>query len=194
MIIRQLFRWRQIMKKILLLIIAMFLFNGCAPWIRTGGPFNASEENMAMDLPDGWMRWNTEDYFLITRDGVKLQYVLAEKISVLDKLNHTKKKFRKGMLPQEAAEVIMDNIASGDKVHDFKIEGNKPAKIDGKPGFRAVYTYKTDDGLKIKGVIYGLMLGEWYYGIKYAAPQRYYFDRDLKTFERVVTSVHLISS
>jgi hypothetical protein len=30
--------------------------------------------------------------------------------------------------------------------------------------------------------------------MKYAAPQRYYFDRDLKTFERVVASARLINS
>ena len=182
------------MKKVLLLIVAMFLLNGCAPWIRTGGPFTAAEENVAMVLPDGWMRLNTGDYFLITRDGVDLQYILAEKIGVHDTLNHTKKRFRKGMLPLEAAEVILDNISSGDKVHGLEIKENKPAKIDGRPGFRAVYTYKTNDGLKMKGVIYGLMLGEWYYGINYTAPQRYYFDRDLKTFERVLASVHLLNS
>jgi len=181
------------MKKVLLLVVVMFLLNGCKPWIRTGGPYTAAEENMVMELPDGWMRLNTKDYFLITRDGMDLQYILAQKISVNDTLRNTRKRFRKGMLPLEAAEVIMDNIASSDSVHGFEIKENKPAKIDGKSGFRAVYTYTTDDGLDMKGVTYGLMLGEWYYGIKYAAPKRYYFDRELKTFERVVASAHLIN-
>jgi hypothetical protein len=182
------------MKKVLLLIVIMLVFNGCAPWVRTGGQFAASQVNVVMELPDGWMRLNNDDYFLITRDGVDLQYIMVEKIGVQDTLTHTKKRFRKGMLPVEAAEVIMDNIASGDKVHGFEVKENKPAKIDGKSGFRAVYTYKTDDGLKVKGVIYGLMLNGWYYGIQFAAPQRYYFDRDVKTFERVRQSVHLINS
>ena len=182
------------MKKVFLLVAIMCMVNACAPWIRTGGPFTATEENVALELPDGWMRWNTKEYFLITRDGVDLQYILVEKINAQDSLKHTKKKFRKGMLPLEAAEVILDNIASSDKVHGFEIKENKPARIDGKHGFRAVYTYKTDNGLKMKGIVYGLMIGEWYYGIKYAAPQRYYFDRDLKTFERVVARVQLLSS
>ncbi len=182
------------MKRVLLLVVAVSLLSGCAPWIRTGGPYTASEENVAMDLPDGWMRWNTKDYFPITRDGVDLQHILVEKIGVNDTLTHTKKRFRKGMLPMEAAEVIMDNIASGKNVHAFEIRENKPAKIDGRSGFRAVYTFKTDDGLKMKGVVYGMMIGEWYYGLQYDAPQRFYFDRDLKTFERVVASARLVGS
>jgi len=181
------------MKKLLLLFCLALLLYGCAPWMRTGGPYTASEENVALELPDGWMRRNIKDYLIITRDGLLLQSILVEKIGVQDTLRHTKKKFRKGMLPLEAAEVIMDNIASSETVHGFEIKENKPAKIDGKPGFRAAYTYKTDDGLKMKGVAYGLMHGECFYVLQYAAPQRHYFDRDLKTFERVVASAHLLN-
>lgn len=182
------------MKKLLLLITVAVLYSGCAPWVRTGGPYDATDVNVAMDLPDGWMRWNTKDYFLITRDGTDLQYIMVENIHISDTLRHTKKKFRKGMLPLEAAEVILDNIASGNQVHNFEVKENKPAKIDGRQGFRAVFTYKTNDGLKMKGVIYGLLLGEMYYGLQYAAPQRHYFERNIKTFEQVVASARLIKS
>ncbi|GFE57423.1 hypothetical protein [Geobacter sp. AOG1] len=182
------------MRKIVLLIAITFLLNGCAPWVRTGGPYNATGENVSLDLPDGWMRLNTDDYFLITRDGVPLQSILVQCINVNDSLKHTKKKFRKGMLPLEASEVIMDNIASNDKVHDCQVKESKSAKVAGNPGFRIVFAYKTDDGLKMKGVVYGLMQGEWFYVLKFAAPQRHYFDRDLKTFEQVVASARLIKS
>lgn len=182
------------MKKLIMLLVATFLLNGCAPWIRTGGPYTASEENIALNLPDGWMRWNTKDYFLITRDGVDLQSILVENINVNAALKHTKKKFRKGMLPSEAAEVILDNIASNGNIHGFQIKDNKPAKINGKSGFRAVFAYKTSDGLKMKGIAYGFMVGEWFYTLQYEAPQRYYFDRDLKTFEGVVASARLLNS
>ena len=182
------------MKNILLLIVATLLLNGCAPWIRTGGPYEATGENVSLDLPDGWMRLNIDDYFLITRDGVLLQSILVESINVNDTLKHTKKKFRKGMLPLEASEVIMDNIASNEQVHDFAVKESRSAKVAGKPGFRVAFSYKTVEGLKMQGVVYGLMHAENFYGIKYAAPRRYYFDRDIKTFERVVASAHLIKS
>ena len=182
------------MKNLFLLIVVMFLLNGCVPWLRTGGPYEATRENISLELPDGWMRLNSNDYLLLTRDGVLLQSILVENINVNDGLKHTKKKFRKGMLPLEATEVIVDNIASNSQVHNFEVKESKSAKVAGKAGFRVVYSYKTVEGLKMKGVVYGLMHGEWFYLIRYAAPKRHYFDRDLNTFEQVVASAHLIKS
>jgi hypothetical protein len=181
-------------KKTALLVAVMFLLNGCAPWIRTGGLHEAKGENVSLDLPDGWMRLNQDEYLLVTRDGVSLQSILVESINVAETLKHTKKKFRKGMLPLEASEVIMDNIASNREVHDFAIKESKSTKVAGKPGFRVAYSYKTTDGLKMQGVLYGLMQGECFYLLRYAAPKRHYFDRDLKTFERVVASAQLLKS
>ena len=182
------------MKNLFLLMVVMLLLNGCAPWIRTGGPYEATRENVALELPDGWMRLNSDKYLLLTRDGVLLQSILVENINVNDPLKYTKKKFRKGMLPLEASEVIVDNIASNDGVLDFAVKESKSAKVAGEPGFRVAYSYKTSDGLKMQGIVYGLMHGEAFYLIEYAAPKRHYFDRDLKTFERVVSSARLIKS
>jgi hypothetical protein len=182
------------MKKFLLLVAVTLLLNGCAPWTRTCGPYTASRENITLDLPDGWMRLNASDFFIITRDGLGLQNIMMERIGVDDTLAHTKKKYRKGMLPLEAAEVLMDNMASNEKVLGFVVNENKPAKVDGKQGFRAVYSYRTEDGLKKKAVIYGFMNLEWFYVLQYVAPQRYYFDRDLRTFERIVAGASLLDS
>ena len=182
------------MKNLFVLIAAMLLLNGCAPWVRTGGPYEATRENVALELPDGWMRLNSDKYLLLTRDGVLLQSILVENINVKDPLKHTKKKFRKGMLPLEASEVIVDNIASDGEVLDFEVRESKSAKVAGESGFRVLYSYKTAEGLKMQGVLYGLMHGEGFYLIQYAAARRHYFERDLKTFERVVASARLIKS
>lgn len=182
------------MKKLILLVLLSTVLSGCVPWIRTGGNHVAPEQNLSLDLPDGWMRWNqnTKDFMFITRDGVALQSIVVESVHAGDKLKHTKKTLRNGMFPLEAAEVILDNTASNPKVHGLEIKESRSVKIDGRPGFRAAFSYKNDDGLKMKGVVYGFMQGEWFYGIKYLAAQRYYFDRDLKAFEKVVASVRLL--
>ena len=52
-------------------------------------------------------------------------------------------------------------------------------------------TYKTKDDLKLRVVYCGVIQGEWFYGIRYSAPQRHYFDKDLKTFETVLRSFKL---
>lgn len=182
------------MKTFILVLVAGMLLSGCAPWIRTGGPYMAEHQNVSLELPDGWMRWNqnSKDLLFITRDGGALQSIMVESVHVSEQLKHTKKRLRNGMLPLEAAEVILDNTASNPKVHGLDIRENRSVKIDGRPGFRAVYSYKNDDGLRMRGVVYGFMQGEWFYGFKYAAAQRHYFDRDLKAFEKVVASAKLL--
>lgn len=179
------------MKKILSAFFAIILLAGCAPWIRTGGVYTSEAQNVKVLLPDGWMRLNTDEFIYITRDGGLLQNILIEAFHVDDTLKHTKKRLRKGMLPIEASEVIIDNISSDQNISALEVKENRSARIDGHQGFRAVIAYKNQDGLKIKSVYYGFMKGEWFYGIRYTAPVRHYFDKDFKTFEKVVGSLKL---
>ena len=180
------------MKRYLLLCAIIVLIVGCVPpWVRTGGFHVAPAQNMSMELPDGWMRLNTDEYMLITRDGIMLQYILVERINVQDELKHTKKKFRKGMLPQEQAKVITDNISSGQDVMNLKVRSNKPAKIAGHKGFKVVLTYRDKNKLAYKSIYYGFMEGDWFYGVRYDAPQRHYYKKHVKTFAKVVGSLKL---
>jgi len=181
------------MKKILLIIILMLPI-GCAPWVQVGGLYKTESHNYSVELPQGWMRWNKGDHLLITRDGVLLQYIQIVRLNIDDPLKHTKKKFSKSMLPQETAEVILDDIASNQTIGNFELIENVPIKISGIPGFKAVYTYKNKDGLKVKSIYYGFILDKWFYGLNYNAAQRYYFDKDIKTFEKVLDSFKLIKT
>lgn len=180
------------MKK--LLWIMFILVVGCAPWTQVGGLHKNESHNFSVDLPQGWMRWNKGEHLFITRDGVSLQYIQIGRTKIEDPLKHTKKKFSKGMLPQEAAEVVLDNFASNQNILNLEIIENTPATLDGIPGFKALYTYKNKDGLKFKSIYYGFMAEDWFYSINYNAALRYYFDKDIKTFERVVESFKLIKT
>lgn len=182
------------MKRLLAAFFIVMVLTGCAPWVRMGGPFTSQAQNVKVSFPDGWMRLNTDEFIFITRDGERLQNILIEAFHVDDTLKHTKKKLRKGMLPLESSEVIIDNISSNQETTSFEVKENKSARVAGHQGFRAVFAYKDHDGLKIKSVYYGFMDGEWFYGIRYTAPQRHYFDKDIKTFEKVVTSLKLAKS
>jgi hypothetical protein len=180
------------MKK--LLVILLLLTAGCAAWTRVGGVYTSDSQNYSVDLPQGWMRWAQGEHLLISRDGVLLQNIQVVRHNVKDPLNHTKKKLTKGMMVQETAEIILDNVASNPEITDFRVLENSPMIIGGVPGFRAVYAYKNKDGLKCKSVCCGLLLGEWLYGMTYNAAERYYFDRDIGTFNRIVESFKLIKT
>lgn len=171
-------------------IVLLFLV-GCAPWTQVGGLYESSTHNFSVELPTGWMRLNIKEYLLITRDGVLLQNIIVERFKIDKELKYTKKRLKKDMLPQEAAEVILDNISSDQTILNFEVSENIPVQINGHPGFKTSFTYKTKDGLRLKGIYYGFLRNEWFYGIRYTAAARYYFDKDIHTFEKVFESFKL---
>ncbi len=180
------------MKRLFLATICLSLLWGCAPWIPTGGIHSAPAQNIAAELPAGWMRLNSDRFLMVTRDGVRLQHILVERIHVNDALTQTSKKFRAGMLPQEQAEILLDNTRANEKLGNVKVLENKPAKIAGQSAFRLLMSYTDSEGLEYRRLHYGFMVGAVFYGIRYSAPRRHYFDRNLKDFEQMVATVRLI--
>ena len=140
------------------------------------------------------MRLNTDRYLLISEDGPFLQYVLIQDRDIDRSFRHTKKKINKGMLPQEAAEVVLDEIISDQSVLNLEIIENVPTRIDEHDGFRVVFTYKDKDGLMLKTIYYGFLAGERFYNIRYTAVKRHYFEKDIETFEKVMDSFKLIEA
>jgi hypothetical protein len=181
------------MKRLFLVCAILLLTAGCIslPWVKTEGPYTATAQNISADLPEGWMRHNSDQYLFITKDGPLLQYIMVERIHHDGELKYTKKKFRRGMLPDEIAGIIIDNQKSNENVLNMKVETNKPAMINGNPGFEMTFTYKDKRGLEHKSLYYGFMKGDWFYGIRYNAPQRHYYEKELKTFRKFVESLRV---
>jgi len=181
------------MKRIAILITLALALGGCALWVPTDGkPFVDGAQNVSIELPAGWQRLNTKEYLFATRDGEELQSLLVERFHVDDDLTKTRKKLRRGMLPQELAEIILDNARSNEELLDFKVLANKPASFAGTEGFRMLYSYKNGDGLRYRNLYYGCLRGEWFYGVRYTAADRHYFDRDLPAFEKAVKSLSVL--
>jgi len=180
------------MKKWLVLLTLVAV--GCAPWVRVGGVYQDTERNFSVDLPPGWMKSNTDKSLLITRDGVLLQTIIIERFKATEELQHTKKKLEPSMLPHEAAEVIADNISSNPSITDFTLLENAPTTIANRPGFKLLYQYKNKDGLQFKGIYCGFLSGDWLYAFRYTAPARYYFDKDVGTFDKVLKSFAFIKT
>ena len=98
------------------------------------------------------------------------------------------------MLPQEAAEVILDDISSYQAILNLEVLENIPAEISGFSGFKLVFTYKNEDGLRTKSIFYGFMKGEWFYSIGYNSAAIHYFEKDLETFKEVLKSFKVTES
>lgn len=158
---------------------------GCATWIPVGGPFISSDYAFEVELPSGWRRTNARDGLTLTRDGLSLQMVRIVREPFDKELAFTKRKIDKGMLPQELAEIVIDNIRSNREISNVQVSENQPATIGGYPGFRVAYSYHTKDNLKKQGVFYGVLVDQWFYRMLVEAPARHYFPRDLAIFEQI---------
>ena len=191
-------------------LVGLALLAGCAPYVTVGGKYTASAGDFEVDIPQGWrkhemafdndrasimmledlrkqreLKW---DLVRITRDGLMLQRIAIGKMTIDTELSHTKKRLAKDALPQEVAELIIDDFRSNPEVQNQQLVENNPAKIAGYPGFKLGYTYQTKKGLTVKVVYYGMILAapvtSIYYLI-YEAPEQHYFAKDLPTFERL---------
>ena len=196
-------------------LLAAVVLAGCAPLTAVGGKLALSDQGFEVDLPQGWYRVERvghvhlrtagfpyeaflmekdTDALLITRDGLFLQSIRVERMSVEKDLTHTKRKFAPGMPAVDAAELELDNARSNPVAFNFELRENEPARVGGRPGFRLVYVWKTKDGLRLKRIHYGFLEGKWVYRLIYQAAERHYFDQDLQTFERVRESFRLLTA
>jgi hypothetical protein len=168
------------------LIFLLSALGGCAPWVQVEGPYRMDAQGYEANLPAGWRRATTvSDSLLITRDGVSLQCIKIERVPIGDELKHTKKQFAKRMSAQDVAEVELDEVRSDQGMRNFELLENVPFQVAGLPGFKLIYTFRAEDGLRLKRVHYGVLVRDGVYRIQYQAPARYYFEKDLATFERV---------
>jgi len=166
---------------------------GCAPYTAVGGKLAFPHQGFEVDLPQGWYQAReVGDALLVTRDGILLQFIRIERVSVGEELAHSKRKFAARMSPQDAAGIEMDELRSTPEVFNLEVLESTPATIAGKPGYRFICAWKSKDGLRLKRVHYGFLDGKWAYRLIYQAAARHYFDRDMATFERVRESFRLL--
>ena len=97
------------------------------------------------------------------------------------------------MLPQEAAGIIIDELASDRYLMNFRLIENAPATVDGQAGFKLLFTYKDKKGSQFKTLYYGFISGDFFYNLRYCAAMRHYFEKDIATFEQIISSFKLIS-
>jgi hypothetical protein len=170
-------------------VVLLFLLcavSGCAPWVMVEGPYRMDAQGYEANLPAGWRRaTKLSDALLLTRDGASLQYIRIERVAVSHELPLTKRTLAKGMSPQDVAEVELDEVRSDQGMRNFEMVENTPVQVAGLPGFKLVYSFRAVNGLRLKRVYYEVLVRDGVYRIQYQAPARYYFEKDLATFERV---------
>jgi hypothetical protein len=146
-------------------------------------------------VPEGWKKIDCDEPMLfMTKDGGYKQFVLIRERPLAAPFQFTQKTFRTGMMPEEAAEVIVNEIVADTNIRNFSLLENVPARVAGHNGFRLVFVYTDADGFVFKTIYYGFINGNTFYNIRYGATQDDYFQKDLKTFQQVFDSFRLVTA
>jgi hypothetical protein len=183
------------MKSFRIVVFLFLLVGGCATfWAPVGGVYTSGSGNYSAVLPEGWMRAGCAEPVVITRDGVLLQNIQIATTPIDKDLKNIKKKLTAGMRPLEAFEAILDGLSSDQSMLNVTAIESTPVDIGGYPGFRAVLTYRNTNGLKMKTIYCGALFKKSFYSLRYTAAERYYFDKDLETFEKLCKSFKILDT
>lgn len=174
--------------------VTLLFLAACASVGPPGDTSYPSAYNFTVTLPEQWRKLDTRRYLMMTREGPFSQYILVQQRHVNQPFRHTKKMIRKDMLPQEAAQVVLDEILSDRAVLNFQVLENLPATVNGYDGFRILFTYRTSDGLRFKTLYYGLLQGDWFYSLRYNAAEARFSEADVETFRKVLDSFQINAS
>jgi hypothetical protein len=171
-------------------------------------PVTAEEEESAVTrngfrfiLPKGWnipketqpkgRRKAKEKIMFMTKDGYLLNRVELSSRLLHAEFSHTKKVLAPGMMPQEMAQVVLNDFELNDAMKNFRLIENKPATVAGIPGFRLVFSYRSNGTLHYQTAYYGFQKDDRYYSIVYSAPKRHYYEINAGTFEAIVQQLKL---
>jgi len=181
------------MKKLVSLLYCLIFIFSCVSGAQERSLKKLPDADFSVKIPHGWWKPGYTDKYLITKDGPYLQYVLIQQRPLNKAFRYTKKTIRIEMLPQEAADIIIDELASDRYLLNFRVIENAPASVDGHAGFKILFSYKDKKGSQFKTLYYGFISGDSFYNLRYCAAMRHYFEKDIATFEQIHSSFQLIN-
>ena len=176
-------------------IFVLMLLTGCAGgWVKVDDAGRTYKgEHYSSKLPTGWMRIESGDGLVVSRDGILLQYISILYKPHKNAFETIEKDSSADMLPSELAELTIAEIkaAEDEGLPSLEILSNAPVELAGRTGVGLHIRYKTTDGLRMEMLLSGVVDESGFYLVKYSAPTLHYFERDREAYEDVVASLQL---
>ncbi len=182
------------MKKFYWIIPVIFILVGVLACAHTDGLTKPSSYSFTIDIPEGWRKIDNNRYLFVTKENPFLQYILVQNRPIGRSFRNTKKKIQMGMLPEEAAQIIVDELVSDQNLANLRILANTPATIQGYEGFQILYTYNDSEGRTYKTLYYGFIKEDTFFNLRFNAADQIYFQRDINDFRRVLNSLQVIKA
>jgi hypothetical protein len=173
------------------LLICVVSFLACA---HGGALTKPASYGYKVDIPDGWRKIDNNRYLLLTKDNPFQQYILVQNRPIGKSFRHTKKKMHNAMLPEEAAQIVIDELISDQNLLNLKLLNNTPRNISGYDGFNILYTYQDAEGHTFKTLYYGFIKEDTFFNLRFTASDRFHFQRDIEAFRIMLKSFEIVKS
>ncbi len=181
------------MKKFFWIILFLFAA-GCVACTHTGGFSKPASYSFTIDIPEGWRKIDNNRYLFVTKESPFLQYIMVQNRPIGRSFRNTKKKIQKEMLPEEAAQIIIDELVSDQNLVNLRILDNTPVSIKNYDGFKILYTYSDSEGQAYKTLYYGFIKEDTFFNLRFTAAARIYFERDIGSFRNILNSFQIIKA
>lgn len=178
------------MKKYFWIILFLFVA-GCMACAHTGGLSKPASYSFSIDIPAGWRKIDNNQYLLVTKENPFLQYIMVQNRPISRSFRNTKKKIRKEMLPEEAAQIIIDELISDQNLVNLRVINNTPATLKGYEGFKLLYTYSDSEGQTYKTLYYGFLKEDTFFNLRFTAEGQIHFQRDIGDFRSILNTFQI---
>lgn len=177
------------------LVFVLMLLSGCAAtWVKVDDAGRQYQgEHYTATLPAGWLRLESDDSLILSKDGILLQFISIQFRRHKQTFEKIKKDSSSTMLPSELAELTIAELkaAQDGGLPSLQILRNAPVELAGRTGFDIHLRYKTDAGLRMDMMLRGVVDEDGFYLLKYSAPTLHYFERDRPTYDALTGSLQL---
>jgi len=176
-------------------ILLALLLAGCATtWARIDdADRNYQHAQYRATLPAGWLRLESDDSLILSRDGILVQHIGIQFKTHAEAFEKIKKTSSPSMLPSELAALAIAEFKATQEegLPSLEILHNRPVEMAGRTGFDLHLRYKTDTGLNMDMLLRGIVAESGYYLVEFSAPSLHYFQRDRQHFESFAASLQV---
>ncbi len=91
----------------------------------------------------------------------------------------------------ELAEALVHELSADRSLHNLRILSRTTLKVSGRELVRLEFEYSMQESPRLREVRYGIVANNSLYLLRYYAPARFYFERDLMAFETTAKSLQI---
>lgn len=155
---------------------------GCQIWNPGGKPFTGKDGAFNITVPSDWSQSTLGAEFVASKEGVILQHITVESRALKEPLKSSKRALKPDLAPFELAEAVADDLRANRELLSLEVKENSPVTLGGQPAFRLLFTFRTEQKLRLTEEVYGCIRGDKLWLVHYRAPSRHYFERDRAVF------------